>query len=109
MTGENAHDIIVLAKLAKFFRGDFMTKVNMLEAKTNLSKLVKQLEDKEEDVIYIARDGVEVAQITLIPKKDVSKRIGIAAGKLSLPEDFDEVFDSLDEEIANLFEGGGKL
>ena len=89
--------------------GDFMIKVNMLEAKTNLSKLVKQLEDMEDDVIYIARDGVEVAQITLIPKKDVSKRIGIAAGKLMLPDDFDKVFDSLDHEISGAFESEGEL
>lgn len=86
-----------------------MTQVNMLEAKTDLSKLVKMLETNEEDVIYIARNGISVAQITLIPKVDVSKRIGIAKGKLDLPEDFDEVFDSLDDEIADLFENGGAI
>ena len=32
-----------------------MTQVNILEAKTNLSKLVELLETKEEDVIYILR------------------------------------------------------
>ena len=82
-----------------------MTMVNMLDAKTNLSKLIKMLENGEEDAIYIARDGVRVAQITLVPEKDVSKRIGIAEGELVLPEGFDEAFDGLDGEIAELFEG----
>lgn len=86
-----------------------MTQVNMLEAKTDLSKLVKMLEAKEEDVIYIARNGVSVAQLTLVPSVDVSKRIGIAKGKIKLSDDFDDVFDSLDDEIADLFENGGVI
>ncbi|MBR1592180.1 MAG: hypothetical protein IJ666_04135 [Ruminococcus sp.] len=45
-----------------------MVQVNMFEAKTELSELVKMLETHEEDVIYIARNGVEVAQITFIPE-----------------------------------------
>lgn len=83
-----------------------MVQVNMFEAKSDLSKLIKMLETQEEDVIYIARNGVKVAQITLIQKPDVSKRIGIAEGKMILPDDFDETFDSLDQEIADMFEEG---
>ncbi len=81
-----------------------MVQVNMFEAKTDLSKLVKLLETKKEDVIYIARNGVGVVQMTLIEKPDVSKRIGIAEGKIDLPDDFDETFDSLDSELSELFE-----
>lgn len=83
-----------------------MVQVNMFEAKTDLSKLVRMLESHEEDVIYIARNGVEIAQLTLISRPDVSKRIGIAEGKLILPDDFDEQFDNADGEIAELFEKG---
>lgn len=86
-----------------------MTRVNMLEAKNNLSELVRQLENREEDVVYIARNGVAIAQITLIPKTDVSRRIGIAAGKLMLPDDFDTAFDELDSETAELFESEGSF
>lgn len=86
-----------------------MIQVNMFEAKSDLSKLVKMLETKEEDIIYIARNGVEVAQLTLISKPDVSKRIGIAEGKLILPDDFDEQFDGTDKEIAELFEAGMEI
>lgn len=39
---------------------------------------------------------------------DVSKRIGIAEGKLLLPDDFDEQFDNADKEIAELFETNHK-
>lgn len=86
-----------------------MTQVNMLKAKSDLSKLVRMLEEKEEDVIYIARNGVSVAQLTLVPQVDVSKRIGIAKGQIKLSDDFDNVFDALDDEIAELFENGGEL
>ena len=57
-----------------------MTQINMLEAKTDLSKLVRMLETKQEDVIYLARNGTAVVQMTLIPERPVSKRIGVAEG-----------------------------
>lgn len=82
-----------------------MTQVNMHEAKTDLSKFIRMLEDDEEDVIYIARNGVSVAQITLVPKVDVSKRIGIAKGQIKVSEEFDE----LDDVITELFENGGVI
>ncbi len=43
-----------------------MTQVNMPEAKTDLSKLVKMLKTKQEDVFYLARN--RIAQMTLIQK-----------------------------------------
>ena len=52
-----------------------MTQVNMLKAKTDLSKLVKMLETGQEEVIYLARNGKAVVQMTLIPKTPASKRI----------------------------------
>ncbi len=76
-----------------------MTQVNMLEAKTDLSKLVKMLETKQEDVIYLARNGKAVAQMTLIPQKNTDKRIGVAEGKFKIPDDF----DSWDKEIEEMF------
>ncbi len=82
-----------------------MTQVNMHEAKTGLSKLIQMLENGEEDVIYIARNGVSAAQLTLVPKVDVSKRIGIAKGQIKVSEDFDE----LDDVITELFENGGVI
>lgn len=37
-----------------------MVQVNMFEAKSDLSKLVKMLETREEDVIYITRNGIKI-------------------------------------------------
>ena len=78
-----------------------MTQINMLEAKTDLSKLVKILETKQEDVIYLARNGKAVVQMTLIPKKPTQKRIGVAEGKFKVPDEF----DSWDKEIEEMFGG----
>ncbi|MCR4792678.1 MAG: type II toxin-antitoxin system Phd/YefM family antitoxin [Lachnospiraceae bacterium] len=79
-----------------------MIQVNMLEAKTDFSKLINLLETKKEDYITIARNGKPVAKITLINESPVSNRIGIAKGKFRIKGDF----DSDNEEIAKLFDGG---
>lgn len=46
-----------------------MTNSNMYEVKTDLSELIKILENNEEDVIYIAQNGVKVAQLILCSRK----------------------------------------
>lgn len=79
-----------------------MAQVNVLEDKTDLSKLVNLLETKQEEVIYLEKNGVTVAQMTLIPKKTVRKRIGIAEGKFKVPDEF----DSWDKEVEEMFGGG---
>lgn len=76
-----------------------MTQVNMLEAKSDLSKLVKILESQQEDVIYLARNGTPVAQLTLIPKKNAEKRIGVAEGKFKIPDEF----SAWDKEVEDMF------
>lgn len=77
----------------------------MYEAKSNLSKYIRELENKNEDVIFIARNGKIAAQLTLPTKKNTKQRIGVLEGKVKFPSNFDEVFDELDDEIANEFEG----
>ena len=76
--------------------------VNVLEAKTDFSKLLRLLETRRESAITIARNGKSVAIMTLYPEAPVSKRIGIAKGKFHDPEDF----DAYDEEIAAMLTGG---
>lgn len=68
-----------------------MTQFNMFEAKTNLSKIAKMLESGEEDYVVIARNGEPLLRIILEPKVDVSKRLGIAKGKVNIPDDFDNI------------------
>lgn len=76
--------------------------VNILEAKTNLSSLVRMVESGQEDMIVIARYGKPVVKITVFNDAPVSKRIGIAKGRLKTPADLDRD----NEEIAAMFGGG---
>ena len=76
--------------------------VNMLEAKTNLSKLVSLIESKEESEIILARSGVPVAKLVAFSQGQ-KRTIGIAKGKFVCPED---IHDG-DAEILAMF-GGGK-
>lgn len=79
-----------------------MRQVNMLEAKTDLSKLVKALESGEEDMVCIARSGTPVVQMTLIRKMPNKKRIGAAKGAFAVPADFQR----WDEDVMDMFEDG---
>ena len=73
-----------------------MCKMNVLEAKTNFSKILTMLENKEEDEVIICRSNKPVARLTLVPPVDVSKRIGIAKGLFTIPDDI----NFMDDEIA---------
>ena len=75
--------------------------VNIREAKTNLSNLVRMVETGQEEHIIITRYGKPI--VKMVPYNDVpvSKRIGIAKGKLKSPEDLDKYND----EIAEMFGG----
>ena len=77
--------------------------VNILEAKTNLSNLVRLVETGKEDSVIIARYGRPVAKLVTYSDAPVQKRIGIAKGKLKSPDDLDKYND----EIAEMF--GGSL
>ena len=75
--------------------------VNILEAKTNLSNLVRLVETGQEERIIIARYGKPVVKMVLYNEAPVSKRIGVAKGKLKSPDDLDKYND----EIAAMFGG----
>ena len=79
-----------------------MIQVNILEAKTDFSKLIHLLELNKEESITIARNGKPIAKLTLINDKPISNRIGIAKGKFNIYGDFNKD----DENIANLLSGG---
>lgn len=76
-----------------------MCQVNVLDAKTNFSKLLMLLETKQESEIIICKNNKPVAKITPMNTTDVSKRLGIAKGKLIYPDDINDG----DEEIAKMF------
>lgn len=66
-----------------------MRAVNVLEAKTNLSRLLESLESGREEEIIIARHGHPVARLTPVTKGRAGDRIGVARGKFTVPDDID--------------------
>lgn len=78
-----------------------MLAVNMLQAKTTLSKLIEAIEQGREREIIIARNGRPAARLVPIDAAPVEKRIGIAEGAFTVPEDIDRH----NAEIARLLSG----
>ncbi|WP_213697465.1 type II toxin-antitoxin system Phd/YefM family antitoxin [Acetomicrobium sp.] len=76
-----------------------LLKVNVHEAKTNLSKLLAQVEEGKE--VIIARAGKPVARLVPIERQTVQRIPGSAKGKLVIADDFDA---PLPEDILNEFE-----
>ena len=76
-----------------------MYTVNMLEAKTNLSKLVEQVESGEEPEIVIARNGKPAARLVRLGSKPAGQRLGVAKGRFEVLDDV----DADNPEIARLF------
>ncbi len=76
-----------------------MQTLNMLEAKTHLSRLVESLESGAEDEILIARHGRPVARLSRIEKVDARCRIGVAKGLFDVPDDI----DAHNDEVERLF------
>ena len=75
-------------------------RVNMHEAKTNLSRLVAAVETGEADEIEIARAGHVVARI--VPARPrVARHPGYWAGRVHFGADFDE----LPDDVAAAFHG----
>ncbi len=77
-----------------------MRTVNIHEAKTHLSRLVEEASEGEE--IVIARAGKPVARLVPARKGRRRRRLGVLAGKLAIPADFDA---PLPEEVIAAFEG----
>lgn len=75
-----------------------MLNINMYDAKTNLSKYAKLIEEKKEKEIIISRGGKPI--LILSPYIKQRKRVfGCAKGKISVPDNFDDI------DISELFEG----
>jgi prevent-host-death family protein len=66
-----------------------MQTVNMLEAKTQLSRLVERVESGAEAEIVIARNGRPAARLVPLAAQPVAQRIGVAAGRFKVPESID--------------------
>ncbi len=80
-----------------------MPTFNMLEAKSNLSRLVASVETGAEREIIIARNGRPAARLVAIGSAPAGQRIGIAKGKFTVPDDI----DADNASIEKLFNGTG--
>jgi antitoxin (DNA-binding transcriptional repressor) of toxin-antitoxin stability system len=82
-----------------------MEVVNMLQAKSTLSRLVEAIEQGREREIIIARGGRPVARLVPLENVPAGKRIGAAKGAFEVPDSI----DAHNKEIAELFLGGGNF
>ncbi len=76
-----------------------MTKVNVHEAKTHLSRLLTRVIGGEE--IVIARAGTPVARLVPMEYRRHQRALGQDEGLFEVPEDFD---DPLPEDVLASFE-----
>ncbi|MBZ9654831.1 type II toxin-antitoxin system Phd/YefM family antitoxin [Phyllobacterium lublinensis] len=74
-----------------------MEKVNLYDAKTNLSNLVDRAAAGEE--VIIAKNGVPLAKLGPLPKRDAPRKPANALQVTYIADDFDAV----DAEIEALF------
>lgn len=78
-----------------------MHTVNMLQAKSTLSRLVEAIEAGQEREIVIARNGKPAAKLVPINKPSGGPRLGVAKGKFTVPDDI----DASNEQVGKLFQG----
>lgn len=78
-----------------------MIRLNIHEAKTHLSRHLKNLEEGE--VIVLCKRNVPIAEIRpLTPRREGDRPIGLAAGTFQVPSSF---FDPLPDDLLDAFEG----
>ena len=77
--------------------------VNMLQAKSSLSRLVEAVEQGLEREIIIARNGRPAAKIVPLETVPVGQRLGVARGRFEVPD----TIDAHQEEVARMFMDGG--
>jgi prevent-host-death family protein len=77
-----------------------MKQVNIHEAKTQLSKLLRRVAAGEE--ILIAKRGVPVARLVAVPAGNRKRAVGAYGDTIKIANDFDA---PLPDEILDAFEG----
>ena len=79
-----------------------MRTVNMHEAKTHLSRLVKAAAEGEPFIIAISGKPMVRVMAVTAPESQMKRRVGFMSGQIKIPDDFDHMCS---EEIVALFEG----
>jgi len=76
--------------------------VNVYAAKTQLSRLLEQVERGEE--VVITRHGKPVAKLVPIAVRRTPRKLGALRGKIRIAKDFDA---PLPDDLLDAFEGKG--
>ena len=74
-----------------------MRQVNIHEAKTHFSKLLKEVINGNE--IIIAKGNKPIAKLISIAENTPKRRLGTAKGLFTIGPDFDEPLDEFEEYI----------
>jgi prevent-host-death family protein len=61
--------------------------INVHDAKTNFSKLLRRVASGEE--ITIAKSGVPVARLVPVDKEQNARKLGLGSGTVKIADDFD--------------------
>lgn len=69
-------------------------KVNLHEAKTHLSRLIRAALEGEE--VIIAKAGVPMVKLVVLQEHRPTRRIGFAADLIEMSDDFDAPLDDFD-------------
>lgn len=77
-----------------------MGTVNIHEAKTHLSQLIEKAVAGED--VIIAKAGKPLVRLTALEPPPFKSRIGFLKGQVTVPDDFDTMFQ---EEIEEMFYG----
>lgn len=77
-----------------------MGTVNIHDAKTHLSKLIERAVAGED--VIIAKAGKPLVRLTALEPPPRKSRIGFLKGQVTVPDDFDTMFQ---EEIEEMFYG----
>jgi len=72
-----------------------MYQVNIHEAKTNLSKLIKKVVNGEE--VIIAKGNKPIVKMVYIEENRPKRKLGTAKGRIKIAEDFDAPLDDFEE------------
>jgi prevent-host-death family protein len=76
-----------------------MSLINMLEAKSSLSRLVELVESGQRREIVIARNGRPAARLVPLGDAPAGKRLGVAKGRFVVPDSI----DAANAQVAELF------
>lgn len=68
---------------------------NMYQAKTHLSRLVEKALEGEE--VILAKAGKPLVRLVPYEEKSEPLKIGLMAGKITIPDDFNELSPEMEE------------